>query len=137
MFFIAKDAQVLPQVASCAGIKPSGRLIQQKDARTVQKAFCQLQSALHSSGECLSAVPGTIRETHSLENFFDPRPKRRSVQPVEMARVLEVLRGGQFRVDALRRKDAPDSPRQLAALLGTIVPKNICLSRHWNHQRRK
>src|SRR5205823_4501740 len=59
------------------------------------------------------------------------------VQAIKMSLMLEIFRGGEFDVYALRLKDDSDLSAQLVGILCGVVAHNDGATPDWNHQGRK
>ena len=73
-FLIAERLEILPEVAARAGVEAGGGLVEQQNRWGVNQAFCELDAALHASGECLDESPlrssrPTRPSTSSMRDF--------------------------------------------------------------------
>src|SRR5215470_12373125 len=122
MFLVAKHAQVLPYVATSAGIEAGCRFVQQQDCRAMQQAFCKFQPPLHSARKGLRFLVCALGETDAFEHGTYSRRQVLATKPVQMSLMAEVLCRCEFKINALRLKDDADFAAQLARLTGNISP---------------
>src|SRR5258708_12092147 len=101
LFFVAKNAQVLPQVAARARIKTSRGFVEQQNLWSVEKTFSQFEAALHASREGFGLVAGAVRQPHPAKNFGDAFAQRPTAQPVQMPLAPQLLAAAQLQATAL------------------------------------
>src|SRR5579862_6341429 len=133
MLLIAQDLQVLPEVATGAGIEAGGRLVEQQDSR-MKKALSQFDAALHASRERLDAFLGTIGKTNAGENLVHAVGECGSAKAVKMSLVPQILVGGKFGIDALRLEDDADLAPQTGWILRRIAAHHEGAAGGGNHQ---
>src|SRR5260370_24960513 len=121
LFFVAESPKILPNVAAGAWIQTGCWFVEQENARAVQQSLSQFQTPLHASGERLSLVASTVRETDAFENFLDPVAQRWPVQAIEMSLMPPVFSRVQIQFNALSLVSHPELPSTTAALLSRLL----------------
>src|SRR5271170_5856207 len=112
MFLVAQRPQVLPEIASRAGIEAGSGLIEQQHSGMMQQSLGQFDAALHAAGKSFHELFGAIGEADAAEDFLNPVLQGGAAQTVEMSLMPEILVGGEFEVDALGLEDDADLAAQ-------------------------
>jgi hypothetical protein len=96
-----------PEIESGAGIKPSRGFVEQEHLGTDQEALGDFSATLKASGESLHEIVKTIRQVESLCGLGDSALELRSCQSIEGSATAEILKDGQFAVEARRLENNP------------------------------
>src|SRR5580692_4476716 len=134
LFFVAKNLQVLPEVASGAGIKACRGLIEEQDSRVMEESFCELDTALHAARERFDAFLRTVGEAHAREDLLNPLLQRGAAKAVQMALMPEVLVGGQLGIDTLGLENYTDLTAKIGRILRSVKSQDQGATRSGDHQ---
>ena len=76
----------------------------------MKKGLDKFGAPLHPSGKSLDPIVGALSQAKLLQQLLDPVAKPVSAKSIQMSLMLEVLRNGQFLVQALRLESDSDGP---------------------------
>src|SRR5215471_5067935 len=136
-FLITQSLQILPNIPSCARIKPSCRLIQQKNGRMMKQTFSKFQPPLHSAGKRLGFVPRAIQQSYARKHFSNARLQGGATKTIQVTLMPQVLGRSQLQVNTLRLKHNTDLSAQTVGVLGGIVAQDQGATAGWDHDGRK
>ena len=111
---------VVPDVLPGLRVEAEGRLVQEDDGRVMQEPARDLESTLHPSGEGLDDGILPVLQVHERQEFLDPLPPDRLRHPVKTCVQLEVLSGGERRVNRGLLEHDPTGGSDLGRLSGHI-----------------
>src|SRR5215813_4089057 len=137
MLFIAQSLQVLPQIATRSWIQSGCWLIQQEHRWMMQQPLRQLQSPLHSTGECLGSFLCAVRKSNPGQHFPHARLQRRTVQAIYMPDEHQVLFGRELHINTLLLEDHANYPAYSSGFRGHVMTHDERAPASWNHQRRE
>src|SRR5258708_3655405 len=104
-------ADELAHGARGVGVEPRGRLVEEHDARLVDRRPRDRHLLLHAARERRDGLRATVPEAHEPQVALGLRPRRRAVEPEQRREEQEVLLGGLPLVEAgLLGEDADRGP---------------------------
>src|SRR5580700_3047523 len=134
---VAENCQILPKVASGAGIEAGCRLVEQQYFRMMEQALGEFDAALHAAGKSLHQIARAVEQSHARENFVDAHLKLRAAQAIEMSLMPKIFVGGELGVDALCLKHHADTPAQGPGLAHGIEAGDRRAAGSGHHERRE
>src|SRR5262245_3316554 len=110
-------ADHLEELLARLRVDPGGRLVEQEPPWLVNQAASQVEAALHAAGVGMDAVAASGCEADLLEQAVDPPPTHGRRHAVERPEEVEVLLGGEHRVEADLLRRQADAPSDLGRLV--------------------
>src|SRR3989454_4295139 len=116
----AEAFDVVPDVLPRLGVESEGRLVEEDDWGVVQQPARNLESALHPSGEGLDEGILPVLEVDEGEELLNPLHADQLRHPIQPCVQLEVLSGGERRVDRRLLENDPTGCADLGWLSGHV-----------------
>ena len=105
-----------PELVAALGIEAQRGLVEEENARRMQKAARDLQPPLHAAGEFFDLVVAAFPEFEELEQLFGALAADFVRDVIEDAVHLHVLPGGQVAVEAGVLEDDAEAPARFVLL---------------------
>jgi len=95
---LAQAMQFVPHALAQQGIQSGRRLVEEQQGRFMDEGAGQLEAALHPAGELPRASVPMLPQVDDAEDFLDPPPASWEEQTIEAGSEVDVLAGGQVRI---------------------------------------
>ena len=99
---VAQAVELVPDAAAEERIDPGGRLVEEEQRRVVDEGAGQLEPALHPARQAPGAAAADLPQVDQLEHLARPPPARPEQHPEQRRHEVDVLAGGQVRVERER-----------------------------------
>src|SRR5687767_1409945 len=106
---LSQFPQVLPQIASSAGVETGAGLVKQQKPRIVNQALGQFHPSPQAAGKLFRELIRTIRQPELLEHSPLALAQLTAKEAVQGRLVADVFKDCQLAIEAGRLKDNADS----------------------------